>query len=100
MHCLYYVARQDFAEQVAAAQDTELHADRGVGRRLATALGRMVVGMYEPQELDCQIYLDDPLLGIVDDEAKQREFAMMLEEQRTAEMMLEDMVSHVLLNRG
>ena len=33
-------------------------------------------------------------------EAKQREFEMILEEQRTAEMMLEDMLSHVLLNRG
>ena len=33
-------------------------------------------------------------------EAKQREFEMLLEEQRTAEMMLEDMHSHVLLNRG
>ena len=32
-------------------------------------------------------------------EAKQREFEMILEEQRTAEMMHEDMLSHVLLNR-
>ena len=32
-------------------------------------------------------------------EAKQREVEISLEEQRTAEMMLEDMLSHVLLNR-